>query len=77
MPGTRPTIARRLARQRQAIEYRAAADLRRADMVPDPERVAFQAALDKPTNWQRAMYLRHGTPDDIDNVKYYAGLQKT
>ncbi len=76
MPGTRPPIARRLARQRQAIEHRAATDLRRADMVIDPDRVAFQAALGKLTNWQRSKYNKNGTPDDIKSVRYYSGIAR-
>ncbi len=59
------------------MRFRAAIDLRRADFVRDPDRVAFQAAINKLTNWQRTMYLRHGTPDDVKNVAYYGDLRKT
>ncbi len=76
MPGTRPTAARRLARQRQDMDYRAAAGLRRADVVIDPDRVAFQAALNKLTNWQRSKYNKNGTPDDIKSVRYYSGIAR-
>lgn len=79
MPGTRPTSYRRWQRMLAAAGDRAAAIARRADAAEarDPDRAAFQTALGKLTNWQRSRYQRHGTPGDLDNVRDYAGMQRT
>lgn len=78
MPGTRPTPARRRQRQQQEAHHRAAALARRAEAVAggDPDRASFQVALGRLTNYQRHRYLRYGTPGDLGNLGYYAGLQR-
>jgi hypothetical protein len=78
MPGTRPTSYRVWQRRLQAANDRATAIARRAESAEqrDPDRVAFQTSLNRLTNWQRQRYLRYGTPEDAENVAYYAGLQR-
>lgn len=49
---------------------------RRAEVEVDPDKVAFQAALGKLSNWQRRLYNKHGTRGGVENVAYYAALRR-
>lgn len=58
------------------MRLRESAQARRADVEIDPDKVAFQAALGKLSNWQRTRYQRDGTPGSLENVGYYAALAR-
>lgn len=79
MPGTRPTPARRSARQQQAMRDRDRA-MRARMQLPDPDRAAFQAVVNRLTNWQRNRWAAAGYPGLHDMltgpVERYALLRR-